>query len=70
MESDSLPDTNISVNAASKQELANQKAFIEEIYRNTKELENFLNLNQKLRGSINEMVNSFLNNNEERKNKI
>ena len=51
----------------SRQEIVGQKQILDEISKNTKELENFLNLNQRLRNNINEVVQSYLGNNEESK---
>jgi hypothetical protein len=60
-------DSNINIVNPSRQELLTQKAFVEEIFRNTKELETFFNLNQKLKVTMNEVVHTFLHNNEESK---
>jgi hypothetical protein len=48
-----------------RQELINSKLILEEISKNTRELENFLNINLKLRNFLNEMVQSYLSSNEE-----
>jgi hypothetical protein len=43
------------------------KSLLEEIHKNTKELETFLNLNMKIRSSLYELVQSFLSCNDESK---
>jgi len=50
-----------------RQELINSKLILEEISKNTRELENFFNINLKLRNYLNEMVQSYLTSNEESK---
>jgi hypothetical protein len=53
-------------NPPSRQDLAQQKSILDEISRNTKELETFLNSNQKMRSCLLELVQSYLVSNDER----
>src|SRR4051794_3147886 len=50
----------------SKQEQLAHKILMEEINKNTKELESFLNMNTRLRGNLTELIQAYLNNNDER----
>lgn len=65
MESDNLRSTLVNPNNHTRIEI-DQKVCSDEILRCTKELENFLNYNQKLRHSVNELIQAYLLNNEDR----
>ena len=53
-----------------KEELENQQKYLTWIDRNNKDLEIFMNNNFKIKTCLNELVNSYLTNNEESKFKL
>lgn len=50
-----------------KEEMENQQKYLAWIDRNNKDLEIFMNNNFKIKSCLNELVNSYLTNNEESK---
>jgi hypothetical protein len=65
MEDDKSVDTNFTEHIPTRKDLEIQKGIIDHIGRNLKDLEMFLNYNQKLRSSIIELSQAYLANNEE-----
>jgi hypothetical protein len=70
MEDDKSVDTNLTEHMPTRKDLEIQKSIVDQVGRNLKDLELFLNYNQKLRSSIIELSQAYLSNNEESIKKI
>jgi hypothetical protein len=60
-------DTTYTAHQPNKIDMQAQQTILEQISKNTRDLESFLNINIKLRGALTEMAQSYINNNEESK---
>lgn len=60
-------ETSITVHQPNRSDLQAQQAILDQISKNTRDLESFLNINIKLRGALTELAQSYINNNEESK---
>jgi hypothetical protein len=60
-------ETNYTTHAPNRSDLVAQQAILDQVSKNTRDLESFLNVNLKLRGALTDMAQSYLNNNEESK---
>ncbi len=69
MDDHSNVETTYTQSSSRRQDPITSKYILEEISKNTRELENFFNLNLKLRNYLNEIVQSYLSFNEDSKTK-